>query len=293
MFNHSRYDALVVGARCAGAATAMLMARCGLKVLVIDRGRYAADTTSTHALMRGGVMQLHRWGLLPRIVAAGTPAVRSTEFHYGEDVVQVGIRPQHGVEALYAPRRTLLDSTLVDAARAAGAEVRHGCTLAALVRDTNDRVSGAVIIDDRGQPVAVTTDLVVGGDGIGSTVARLTGARVRWEGRYATAVIYGHCRGLRAAGYTWYYREGISAGVIPTNGGAHCVFIAVPPARFRDEIRHDISAGYSRTLAELSASLGADVASARFEGALSVFAGRRGYLREAWGPGWALVGDAG
>jgi 2-polyprenyl-6-methoxyphenol hydroxylase-like FAD-dependent oxidoreductase len=103
MFNHSRYDALVVGARCAGAATAMLMARCGLKVLVIDRGRYAADTTSTHALMRGGVMQLHRWGLLPRIVAAGTPAVRSTEFHYGEDVVQVGIRPQHGVEALYAP----------------------------------------------------------------------------------------------------------------------------------------------------------------------------------------------
>jgi 2-polyprenyl-6-methoxyphenol hydroxylase-like FAD-dependent oxidoreductase len=81
MFNHSRYDALVVGARCAGAATAMLMARCGLKVLVIDRGRYAADTTSTHALMRGGVMQLHRWGLLPRIVAAGTPAVRNTEFH--------------------------------------------------------------------------------------------------------------------------------------------------------------------------------------------------------------------
>ncbi len=293
MFNHSRYDALVVGARCAGAATAMLMARCGLKVLVIDRGRYAADTTSTHALMRGGVMQLHRWGLLPRIVAAGTPAVRSTEFHYGEDVVKVGIRPQHGVEALYAPRRTLLDSTLVDAARAAGAEVRHGCILATLVRDTNDRVSGAVILNDRGQPVTVTTDLVVGGDGIGSTVARLTGARVQWEGRYATAVIYGHCRGLRAAGYTWHYREGISAGVIPTNGGAHCVFIAVPPARFRDEIRHDISAGYSRALADISASLGPDVASARFEGALSVFAGRRGYLREAWGPGWALVGDAG
>jgi menaquinone-9 beta-reductase len=99
MFNHSRYDALVVGARCAGAAAAMLMARCGLKVLVIDHGRYAADTTSTHALMRGGVLQLHRWGLLPRIVAAGTPAVRSTEFHYGEDVVQVEIRPQHGVDA--------------------------------------------------------------------------------------------------------------------------------------------------------------------------------------------------
>src|SRR6476646_5773590 len=117
MFNHSRYDVLVVGARCAGAATAMLMARSGLRVLVIDRGRYASDTTSTHALMRGGVLQLHRWGLLPRIVAAGTPAVRVTAFHYGDDVVQVDIRPQHGVDALYAPRRTVLDTTLVDAAR--------------------------------------------------------------------------------------------------------------------------------------------------------------------------------
>ena len=144
MFNHSRYDVLVVGARCAGAATAMLMARSGLRVLVIDRGRYASDTTSTHALMRGGVMQLHRWGLLPRIVAAGTPAVRSTEFHYGEDVVQVEIRPQHGVEALVAPRRTLLDSTLVDAARAAGAEVRHGCTLVALLRRYLTAVSVAL-----------------------------------------------------------------------------------------------------------------------------------------------------
>jgi menaquinone-9 beta-reductase len=293
MFNHSRYDALVVGARCAGAATGMLMARCGLKVLVIDRGRYAADTTSTHALMRGGVMQLHRWGLLPRIVAAGTPAVRSTEFHYGEDVVQVGIRPQHGVEALYAPRRTLLDSTLVDAARMAGAEVRHGCTLAALLRHSDGRVSGAVILDDEGRSIEVTTDLVVGADGIGSTVARLTNASVQWEGKNATAVVYGHCCGLRTAGYIWYYREGISAGVIPTNGGAHCVFVAAPPIRFRDELRHDIAAGYRRALTELSASLGADVASARFEGALTVFAGRRGYFRKAWGPGWALVGDAG
>jgi menaquinone-9 beta-reductase len=90
-FSRAHYDVLVAGARCAGAAAAMLMARCGLKVLVIDRGRYGADTISTHALMRGGVMQLRRWGLLPRIVAAGTPAVRTTEFHYGEDVVQVEI----------------------------------------------------------------------------------------------------------------------------------------------------------------------------------------------------------
>ena len=72
-----RYDAVVVGARCAGAATAMLLAREGLRVLVVDRSRYGADTLSTHALMRGAVVQLHRWGVLESVVASGAPVVRA------------------------------------------------------------------------------------------------------------------------------------------------------------------------------------------------------------------------
>ena len=293
MFDHGRYDVLVVGARCAGAATAMLMARRGLKVLLIDSARYGTDTISTHALMRGGVIQLHRWGLLPRIVAAGTPAVRSTEFHYGDDVLAVEIRPQHGVDALYAPRRNLLDTILVDAAQAAGAEVRHGCSLTELVHRPDGRVVGGVIRDSDGRSRAIAANLVVGADGIGSSVARFTGARLLWEARHATALVYGHCIGLDANAYRWFYREGVSAGVAPTNGGAHCVFVAVPPARFRDEIRFDIAVGYRRALAEVSRSLAADVAASRFTAGLSVFAGRRGFLRQAWGSGWALVGDAG
>src|ERR687894_904030 len=105
MFGRTKYDALVVGARCAGAATAMLMARSGLRVLCIDRGTYGADTMSTHALMRGGVLQLQRWGLLPRI-AETTPAVRRTVFHYGEDSIELALRIGPGGDALYAPRRT-------------------------------------------------------------------------------------------------------------------------------------------------------------------------------------------
>ena len=134
MLAEDTYDALVVGARCAGAATAMLMARRGLKVLAIDRAAYGADTVSTHALMRGGVLQLHRWGVLPRLREMATPAVRSTAFHYGDEAVEVAIRPADGVEALYAPRRTVLDSVLVDAATEAGARVLHGHGLAALIR---------------------------------------------------------------------------------------------------------------------------------------------------------------
>src|SRR4051794_20449131 len=127
MFNRKSYDVLIAGARCAGAATAMLLARSGLRVLAVDHGSYATDTLSTHALMRGGVMQLHRWGVLPRIVAAGTPPLRRTTFHYGDTVTEVTVKSVAGIDALYAPRRTVLDRTLVDEAREADAEVRYGC----------------------------------------------------------------------------------------------------------------------------------------------------------------------
>src|SRR6186713_1649047 len=121
-----KVDAVVVGARCAGAATALLLARAGARVMVVDRGVYGSDTTSTHALMRGAILQLHRWGVLPAIVAAGTPPVHSTTFSYSDQDVTVAIEPRFGVDALYAPRRALLDRILVDAASANGAEVRYG-----------------------------------------------------------------------------------------------------------------------------------------------------------------------
>ena len=120
--NPSRYDVVIVGARAAGAATAMLLARQGRSVLLVDRAPYGSDTLSTHALMRAGVLQLGRWGLLDRIVTAGTPAVRHVVFHYGDDDIAVALQPTADVDALYAPRRTLLDPLLVDAARDAGAD---------------------------------------------------------------------------------------------------------------------------------------------------------------------------
>ena len=111
---------------CAGAATALLLARAGARVLLVDKGVYGTDTLSTHALMRGAVLQLHRWGVLPAIVAAGTPPVHSTTFSYREQDITVPIEPRFGVSALYAPRRALLDRTLVDAAADSGAEVSYG-----------------------------------------------------------------------------------------------------------------------------------------------------------------------
>jgi flavin-dependent dehydrogenase len=284
-----RYDAVIVGARAAGAATAMLLARAGLRVLVVDRSRYGADTLSTHALMRGGVFQLHRWGLLDRIIDAGTPPIRRTTFRYAHDDVTVTIKPSHGVDALYAPRRTLLDPVLVDAAVAAGADVRYGVTVTDVRRDRTGRVIGVEGRDDIGRPIAVDAGIVIGADGLRSTIAERVGAPVEHAGFAAGAVVYGYWSGIDADNYEWSYRPGFAAGLIPTNDGLTCVFAGSTP--------HRIGRGGRQALDQVvryaSPTIAGRVAAGTAPAGVRTFAGRPGYLRRAWGPGWALVGDAG
>src|SRR5512139_2547166 len=185
-----RYDAVIVGARCAGASTALLLARAGLRVLLVDRGATETDTVSTHALMRGAVLQLDRWGVLGAIEAAGTPVIERTVFHYGAEVTPVDIAPRGGARGLYAPRRTVLDSVLVDAAREAGAEVRHGVILSELVWTRDGRVRGVVLTDRFGRVTRVDAAIVVGADGRRSTVAERVGAPTERLSRHATAMLY-------------------------------------------------------------------------------------------------------
>jgi flavin-dependent dehydrogenase len=287
----SPYDVVVVGARPAGAATAMVLARAGLRVLVVDRSRYGADTLSTHALLRGGVLQLARWGLLTDVIAAGTPPVQRSVFHYGEERIEVPIKPAAGVDALYAPRRTVLDPILVDAARHAGAEVRFDLTVTGLCRDSTGRVTGVVGRDGTGAPFAASARITVGADGMGSRVARLAGAPAERTAHGAAGFIYGYWNRLPVHGYELFYRPRVTAGFFPTNGGQVCVFVGVPRGRFRSELRSGSTRAYARLLAEVTS--GALDTAVGLPDQLSVFAARPGFLRRAHGPGWALVGDAG
>ena len=129
------YDVIIVGARVAGASTAMLLARRGLKVLVVDRATFPSDTLSTHQVQLPGVARLARWGVLDAVLAAGTPLTRDVRFDQGDAVITGRYPAYQGVEAMCSPRRTLLDRVLVDAARAAGAEVRENFTVEELLGD--------------------------------------------------------------------------------------------------------------------------------------------------------------
>jgi flavin-dependent dehydrogenase len=288
----TEWDAIVVGARVAGASTAMLLARAGLRVLCVDRARYGSDTLSTHALMRAGTLQLQRWGLLDAIIAAGTPAVRHTVFHYGNDAVSVSIRPAAGVDALYAPRRTLLDSVIVDAAVEAGAVVRFGAAVTGLLRDPDGRVTGVATRARDGSVRTEHAGLVIGADGRHSLVAQAVGATTEASGRASSAFIYGYWKGLSPDGYEWFYKPGFSAGAIPTNDGLTCVFVGTTAARTARLVGSG-GTGYAfQRLAERS-SIAPRLADAERVGALRYARGLPGYLRRSWGTGWALVGDAG
>ena len=284
-----RHDVVVVGARAAGAATAMLLARAGLRVVVVDRGRYGADTMSTHALMRGAVVQLHRWGLLDRVVDAGTPPITRTTFRYATDEIVVPIKASHGVDALYAPRRTVLDPTLVDAAVAAGAEVHFGVAITGVRRDRQGRVTGVVGRDHAGRPVAVDAGLVVGADGLHSIVARKVAAPVERQGTGASAVVYGYWSDVDADGYEWVFRHNACAGLIPTNDGLVCVFTATTP----DRVGRGGMGVLQSVLDAASPETAARVRAGTAPSGVRTFTGHPGFIRRAWGPGWALVGDAG
>lgn len=288
------HDVIVVGARVAGAATAMLLARRGLDVLLLDREPPGLDTLSTHALMRGAVIQLRRWGLLDAVVESGTPPVEHVVFHYGDELNAVDLRGRAG--SLYAPRRNILDPLIVEAARVAGATVHHGTTVERVLRDpSTGRVVGVLAGPSTGERTAGRAILarhVIGADGRTSVIARGVGASVQHRGAASGACIYRHVAELPTMGYEWIYRPGLGAGLIPTNGGRTCVWVGAPTARFLRERHLGVETLFDRLLVETAPEVAEQL---RWlpRGRSWGYPGHPSLVREPWGPGWALVGDAG
>ncbi|MCB1342223.1 MAG: FAD-dependent monooxygenase [Pseudooceanicola sp.] len=287
------FDALVVGARCAGAATALLLARAGLRVLMIDRAREIGDTLSTHAIMRPGVMMLDRLGVLPAIMAAGTPAVTRTRFVYGSDVIDIPVRPVGSAAGLCAPRRFLLDRLLCDAAVAAGADLALGTAFEGALRGPDGRVIGALARQPGGSLSEIRADLVIGADGRTSRVAEAVGAQVLHRDETRAATRFGYFDGIPNEGYRWYFDRGLQAGVIPTTAGQHCVFLSCRPSELRDRFGTDPLGAMVDAFGHRESQVADALRAARGSVRLRQFPGAPGFIRDCAGPGWALVGDAG
>ncbi|WP_370945498.1 NAD(P)/FAD-dependent oxidoreductase [Amycolatopsis sp. cg5] len=279
------YDVIVVGARCAGSITALLFARNGYRVLLLDRARFPRDTLSTHYLHQPAIAKLRDWGLLDAITATGCPPLDQAVYQVGSLRVEGCSEPVDGIEAAYAPRRHLLDEILVRAAVEAGAELREGTSVEALLTE-NDRVTGVRCggHDERAQ-------LVVGADGMRSTVADLVKAPLTVEDPTLSCVYYAYWLDLPAK-FEVYEAEGSAAGTIPTNDGATLVATYFPQADF-DRVRADAETAYLENIRRTSPELFERVSAGRRVERLRGTGDQRNYFRQAAGPGWVLVGDAG
>ncbi len=285
------FDAIVVGARCAGSAVAMLLARQGHRVLVVDRATFPSDTVSTHYVQQSGLAKLRDWGLYERLVETGCTPVKHLTFSYTDILVTGFADPVQGIDVVYCPRRTVLDQLLVDAAREAGAEVREGFTVDELIWDEG-RVVGI-----RGRQGTKSFEerapIVIGADGSGSTVAKLTGAEVYRSIPAGCFVYYSYYSGLDWQGH---HRTGFGEqqiGAWPTNDGL--TLLAVMRKRDRyDEFRSDVEKNFLSIYREIVPDLADELESnGRREERFYPNRYPDNYYRTSHGPGWALVGDAG
>lgn len=294
--HEERHDVVVVGARVAGAATAMLLARRGLDVAVLDRAAFPSDALSTHAIARGGVVQLARWGLLDAVIASGAPKIRRVEFHLpGGETDERVIKARHGIDHLVAPRRHVLDALLQQAAVDAGADLRTGVTVHGVVTDDAGRVTGVTVTDGTtGGVRTIGAHLVIGADGVHSRIARAVDAAVIDERPSDGAGQYTYVTGFDPATFEFHVTEGLFAGVFPTHGGEANVWVCSPADVSVLSGRGDQRIGkFLELLAAASPSLADRVRAAEITAPVRGAARYPNHVRQAFGPGWALVGDAG
>jgi 2-polyprenyl-6-methoxyphenol hydroxylase-like FAD-dependent oxidoreductase len=290
-----QHDVAVVGARVAGAATALLLARMGHDVIVLDRAQLPSDTLSTHSIARSGVVQLARWGLLDDVLASGAPALRQTTFHADGESITRRVKTRNGIDHLVAPRRHVLDTIVADAAAAAGADARFGVSVTGLRHDARGRVIGLRGRSLAGEAIEIGARFVVGADGLRSRVARAAGARIVESRPSHTAISYAYYAGPPWPAIEFFQADQAFAGIFPTHGGEACIWLCTPAAAgiAARERTGSLADAFDEQLGRAVPALAARLRRARRTSPVRGAVRPPNQIRQAFGPGWALVGDAG
>ncbi len=258
-------------------------------MLLVDWATFPSDTMSTHLIHPRGLGALRRWGLLHDLLATGAPALPTLRFDFGPVVLEGTPPAVDGISEHYAPRRRVLDKLLVDAAVTAGVEVREQIAVKGLLWE-DERVTGVRLNRGGARVAEPRARIVIGADGVRSTVAEQVEARTYHDKRNLTCAYYSYWRGIDQPRLTLYPRSGCAIGEIPTQDGLTCIYGAWPASEFH-AVRRDIAGRFAATIEQHALDL-----AARMDGAIRVerFVGSGripNHFRQSHGSGWALVGD--
>ncbi len=198
------YDVIIVGARCAGSPLAMLLARNGGRVLLLDRATFPSDIPHGHFVHRQGPSRLHKWRLLDKVATVCIPAT--------EQLVDLGDFPLvsrnleiEGVAWGYGPRRSMLDKVLVDAAVESGAELREGFNVEEFIVD-GDRLTGIRGRTRNGDVIEEKATITVGADGRNSRLAAAVRAEVYNAAPTILCYYFSYWSGVESCAFELYQR---------------------------------------------------------------------------------------
>ncbi len=286
------YDVIIIGARVAGSPTALLLARKGYRVLLLDKTTFPSDTMSSHAIAPVGIARLKRWGVLDRVIGSNCPPVTHWLIDVGPFVLDCSAPPVDSITDSYIPRRKVLDKILVDAAAEAGAEVREGFTVQEILTD-NERVIGVRGRSAKGELVTEKATMVIGADGMRSLLAREVQAPTYHTRPALNCAYYAYWSGIPLQGGEIYNREHCTIFAFPTNDNLTCLVIEWSLDQFL-AIRTDVKSHFMRTLELHVESLAERVKEGGRQEERFIGTGDLpNFFRKPYGPGWALVGDAG
>lgn len=287
------YDAIVIGARVAGSPTAMLLARKGYRVLLVDKATFPSDTLSTLLIHQPGIARLKRWGLLQQLIDSQCPEIPGWLYDIDDRVTLIGCAPPfEGISHSFAPRRIVLDHILVEAAQAAGVEVREHFFVQDLLME-GEQVKGIRGRTSDGGLVTEEARLVIGADGVHSLVARTVQAPTYNEIPTRTCAYYSFWSGLPCEYFEAYMRsqQHRFIGFLPTHNHLTCLFISWPITEFQT-IRSNIEGNFFKVL-DLVPPVAERVRQGQREDRFFGTATIPNFFRKPYGPGWVLVGDAG
>ena len=289
-----RVDAIVVGARCAGSAAAIALARAGRRVVGLDRVSFPADTISTHLLWPGGLAEIQALGALERVEALGAPRMHVGFAAAAGLEIRGTYTPVDGIDYAMCVRRTGLDAKLLATAREAGAEIRESARVTDLLWD-GGLVAGVRYVDDDGAESELRAPLVIGADGRRSTVARHIGASEPYRSQLSgRACYYAYWRDADPAwrGVAAQWREGAELGTaFPCDDGLTLVLLQ-PPVERVDEFQADLAGTYHATIEGIP-GLAERLQGCELETKVRSATRIESYFRRSSGRGWALAGDAG